>query len=71
MADEPTYRILEHVPEYDAVVILWPKELPIPAFIGEVGSRKMVKSLASGPRSGVGYKTVANIPGYVRPSEAQ
>jgi hypothetical protein len=31
----PGYRILENVPEYNSIVILWPKELPIPYFHGE------------------------------------
>lgn len=38
---EKTYTILEFEKEHQAVVIFWPAELPIPAFEGEIGDRRI------------------------------
>jgi hypothetical protein len=38
----PGVTLLDSDPAWNAISILWPRELPVPLFEGEVGSRKMV-----------------------------
>lgn len=39
---EKAYKILDIEPDYHAVVIFWPTELPIPCFAGKVGDRRVI-----------------------------